>query len=116
VGVAISLGCGAVTAPILWIQFGYLPILGVLANALAEPAMPILLGLAFATAGLDTVAPSGSAVLAWLNGWTAAYIAFCARVIGSPPFAEIKSDQGLAGLAAIMLVVAYGWHRLRRRS
>ena len=43
-GVAVSLGCGVVTAPILWLEFGYLPLLGVPANALAEPAMPVLLG------------------------------------------------------------------------
>ena len=53
-GVAVSLGCGVVTAPILWLEFGYLPLLGVPANALAEPAMPVLLGLAFATAGLES--------------------------------------------------------------
>ena len=91
-GVAVSLGCSLVTAPILWLEFGYLPILGVPANALAEPAMPVLLGLAFLTAALDTVSPGAAAVVAWLNGWTAAYIAFCARAIGSLPFAEITSD------------------------
>jgi competence protein ComEC len=49
--VAVSTACGVVTAPILWLQFGALPLLSVPANALAEPAMPLLLGLAFATAG-----------------------------------------------------------------
>jgi competence protein ComEC len=112
-GVAISLGCGIVTAPILWIQFGYLPILGVPANALAEPAMPILLGLSFATAGLNAVAPGAGSVLAWLNGWTASYIAFCARAIGSLPFAEIQSLQGLAALGAVVLLGVYAWYRSR---
>ena len=45
--VAVSIACGAVTAPILWLQFGALPLLTVPANALAEPAMPVLLALAF---------------------------------------------------------------------
>src|SRR5262249_56233978 len=31
-GVAVSVACSVVTAPILWLQFGYLPLLGVLAN------------------------------------------------------------------------------------
>ena len=106
-GVAVSLGCGAATAPILWLEFGYLPLLGVPANALAEPAMPVLLGLAFATAGLGLVAPGGAAVLAWANGWTAAYIALCARSIGSLPFAEITSLRALATVAA--LVLGCGW-------
>jgi competence protein ComEC len=115
-GIAVSLGCSVVTAPIVWIQFGYLPILGVPANALAEPAMPVLLGLAFLTAALDAVSPGAAAVVAWLNGWTAAYIAFCARAIGSLPFAEIQSGRGLAILLAITLLVAYAWYRTRARS
>jgi competence protein ComEC len=106
-GIAVSLGCGAVTAPILWLEFGYLPLLGVPANALAEPAMPVLLGLAFATAGLGLVAPGGAAVLAWVNGCTAAYIALCARAIGSLPFAEITTLRALATVAALLL--GCGW-------
>ena len=59
-----------VTAPILWLQFGYLPLLGVPANALAEPAMPVLLGLAFVTAGARAgLAGRRPPLVAWLNGW-----------------------------------------------
>ncbi len=115
-GVAVSLGCGVVTAPILWLEFGYLPLLGVPANALAEPAMPVLLGLAFATAGLSLVAPGGAAVLAFVNGWTAAYIAFCARAIGSLPFAEVRTWQGLALLVSVLLGTTYAWLRWRTSS
>ena len=86
------------------------------ANALAEPAMPVLLGLAFVTAGLDTFAPSAAAVVAWLDGWVAAYIAFCARLIGSLPFAEIQSGRGLAAFLGILLLAAYAWHRWRTSS
>jgi competence protein ComEC len=115
-GIAVSVGCSVVTAPILWLQFGYLPLVGVPANALAEPAMPVLLGLAFVTAALDAVAPGAAAVLAWVNGWTAAYIAFCARLLGSLPFAEISSNRGLAALASVLLVAAYAWARWRTSS
>ncbi len=114
-GIAVSLGCSLVTAPILWIQFGYLPVLGVPANALAEPAMPILLGLAFLTAALDTFAPGAAAVVAWLNGWTAAYIACCARTIGSIPFAEIQSGRVLAVVAGVLLLTGYLHYRRRFR-
>ncbi len=100
----------------MWLEFGYVPLLGVPANALAEPAMPVLLGLAFATAGLGLVAPGSAAVLAWLNGWTAAYIALCARTIGSLPFAEIQTWQGLALLLAALLGAAYAWLRWRTSS
>jgi len=116
-GVAVSLGCGAVTAPLVWLQFGYLPLLGVPANALAEPAMPVLLGLAFATAGLGVVAPGGAAVLAWVNGWAATYIAFCARSIASVPYSEIQSTRGLEtfGAAAIAGVWLVARLRVERR-
>ena len=115
VGVAISTSCGAVTAPILWAQFGALPVLSVPANLLAEPAIPALLGLAFATAGLDVVSPSAASVLAWVNGWLAVYVASCARAVGSLPFAQIKSGRGLALVVALGLG-AYAWRRWRRSS
>ena len=114
IGVAVSTACGAVTAPILWIQFGYLPVLSVLSNALAEPAMPVLLGLAFVTAGLDTISPSAAAVVAWLDGWVAAYIALCAHGIGSLPFAEVKTLRGLAALTGSLILATYAVRRWRR--
>ncbi len=73
----MSAACSVATAPILWLQFGAVPLLGILANVLVEPAVGPLLGLAFAAAAVDPVAPSLAAGLAWLNGWIAAYIAFC---------------------------------------
>ena len=112
-GVAVSLGCSLVTAPIVWLQFGYLPLLGVPANALAEPAMPVLLALAFATAGLGLVAPGAAAVIAWANGWTAAYIALCAKGIASVPYSEIQTTRGLATFAAAAL--ACSWPVMRSR-
>ena len=45
------------------------------ANALVEPAIPLLLGLAFVTAGLGAISPVAAALVAWLNGWIAAYVA-----------------------------------------
>lgn len=115
-GVAVSIGCGVVTAPILWVEFGYLPILGVPANALAEPAMPVLLGLSFLTAGLDVVAPGAASVVAWLNGWVASYIALCARLVGSLPFAEIQTLRGLVSLLVVVAAAAYAAYRCRTSS
>ncbi|MGN6796938.1 MAG: ComEC/Rec2 family competence protein, partial [Gaiellaceae bacterium] len=39
---AISAACTLVTAPILWLEFGRVPLYGVAANALVEPAVPVL--------------------------------------------------------------------------
>jgi hypothetical protein len=76
----------------------------------------VLLGLAFATAGLGLVAPGAAAVLAWVNGWTAAYIALCAGAIGSLPFAEIRTWRALSLLAAVLLGTTYAWRRWRTTS
>jgi competence protein ComEC len=109
--VAVSTACGAATAPILWLQFGALPLLSVPANALAEPAIPLLLGLAFVTAGLGALSPSAAALLAWLNGWIAAYVALCAHAIGSLPFAQVTTYRGLAAVGGAVLAAAYAWRR-----
>ena len=53
--VSVSLACGLVTAPILWLQFGEIPVYSILANALAFPVVAPLLGLALVCAALDPV-------------------------------------------------------------
>jgi competence protein ComEC len=111
--VAVSTACGLATAPIVWIQFGALPLLSVPANALAEPAIPPLLALAFVTAAIGAFSPSAAELVAWLNGWLAAYVALCAHAIGSLPFAQVTSSRGLAALAGCGLAAAYAWRRWR---
>jgi competence protein ComEC len=107
---AISTACGVVTAPILWLQFGSVPVLTVVANALAAPAMIPLLGLAFAAAVVHPLAPGAGAALVWLAGWPAAYIAWCARLIGGLPGARVSAPWALALVAAGALGVV-GWAR-----
>jgi competence protein ComEC len=114
---AISTACGLATAPILWFQFHSVPILAVPANALAAPVVAPLLGLALAAAALHPVAPSAAVALVWLDGWLAAYIAFCARLVGGLPFAQLRSGAAAATIAiAAALVATYAWRRWRRAS
>jgi competence protein ComEC len=96
---AVSTACGAVTAPILWAHFGSIPILSVLANALAEPVVAPMLGLGLGTAAVGTVLPGAAAAMSWVNGWLAAYLAGCARLIGGLPFAQITSWPVLLAVA-----------------
>jgi competence protein ComEC len=110
--VAVSAACSLVTSPILWLEFGYLPLLGVLANALVEPAMPVLLGLAFTTAALSAVSPAAAAVLAALNGLVAAYVTLCAHVVASLPAAQVSTWRGLAGAAGVVLLGAFACRTL----
>lgn len=111
--VAVSGACGLVTAPILLLQFGTVPVYSVLSNALAAPAVGISFSLALLTALLDQIIPQGALAAAWMNGWLAAYVATCARLVGGLPGAQIGSSTAVAvaGTAAGALVA---WLRLPR--
>ena len=95
---AVSLACGIATAPILWLQFGRIPVYAVPANALAAPVVAPLLGLSFAAALAGTFSPAGAALIACVNGWCAAYLAWCARVVGGLPGATVSSRPAAAAL------------------
>ncbi|MCA1682648.1 MAG: ComEC family competence protein [Actinobacteria bacterium] len=115
--IAISGACGIATAPVMWIQFHAISLAAIPANALAAPAMMPLLALAFASAAIAPLAPAGAAALAWVNGWLAAYLATCARVVGGLPGAQVRSTRALLILlAAAFLVGAYAWPRWRPSS
>jgi competence protein ComEC len=116
--VGISAACGVVTAPILWLQFGTIPLWTVPANALAEPAMPVLLGCGLGAAVLAPVIPPAAVALSWLAGAAAAWIAFSARLIASFPHAQTSSRTFVLALMGA-LVVAVGLRalpRYRRRA
>jgi competence protein ComEC len=114
--VAVSTACSVVTAPILWIQFGAVPLLGVVANALVEIAVGPLLGLAFATAVVEPVSPPLANTLAWLNGWIAAYVVFCARAVSAVPFAQVHGRGAALAAAGSLVAAAYAWRRWRTIS
>jgi competence protein ComEC len=106
--IAVSAACGLATAPILWLQFHALPLLTVPANALAAPAVPPLLALAFAAALVGPVSHPGANAIAWLNGWFAA----CARLVGGLPGAQVRSGRALLVLLCVTAVAgAYAWRR-----
>lgn len=116
--VAVAAACGAATAPILWWHFGSVPVLTVVANALAEPVVAPILALGLGAALLGAVSASAAAALAWVNGWLVAYLAWCARSVGALPFARVSSGPALAALAAgLALVLALTrlppWRRTR---
>jgi competence protein ComEC len=110
--VAVSTACGLATAPVLWWQFHALPLLTVPANALAAPALPALLALAFAAALVDPISPPVAAAIAWVNGWFAAYLAACARLVGGLPGAQIRSGRALLEVLFVTAAAgAYAWRR-----
>ncbi|MDX6397615.1 MAG: competence protein ComEC, partial [Gaiellaceae bacterium] len=96
---AISTACGAATAPILWLQFGSVPVYSLVANALVSAAIGPLLGIALVGALVDPIVPSVGLALAWLNGWLAAYVTGCARIVAQLPLAQVGS-----GTAVVVLI------------
>ncbi len=115
--IAVSAVCGFATAPVLWLQFHAIPLLTIPANALAAPAMVPLLGLALVGALLSPIMPVATTAIAWLNGWLAAYLAACARVVGGLPGAQVRSPTvALLLLAGALLAAAYAWGRWRPSS
>jgi competence protein ComEC len=111
--IAVSGACSLATAPLLWLQFGQVPLLGVAANALVEPLVGVLLGLGLVTACVDLVAPGVAAALASLNGWVAAYIAGCARGVAAVPFAQATGRAAAAAGAGALGAGAYACWRWR---
>jgi competence protein ComEC len=104
--VGISAACGLATAPILWLQFGVVPLWTVPANALAEPAMPVLLGCGLASALLAPVVPPAAVALSWLSGLAAAWIAFSARLIASLPYAQTSSKTLVLSILVVLAAAA----------
>jgi competence protein ComEC len=113
--IAISTACGAATAPIAWIQFHAVPLLTVPANAAAAAAVVPLLWLSFATVAVAPLAPGVAAAIAWVNGWFAAYLIACARVVAAVPGAQLRSGRAVAAASAcVLLAAAYAWHHVQR--
>jgi ComEC/Rec2-related protein len=110
---AIALVCGLVTAPVVLVQFGRAPVYTVPANILAEPVMPIVLGLGLLAGAVDPVSPTAAAAVAWLAGWAAAWLAFVARVVGGLPGAQV-GPSGALELAVAAAAVLLALHAGRR--
>jgi ComEC/Rec2-related protein len=111
---AVSLACGVATAPILWLQFGRIPVYSVLANALAAPVVAPLLGLSFAAALAAPVSVGFAALIAGANGWLAAYLAWCARFVGGLPGATVSSRPAAIGLLLLCAAGAGALHLNRQ--
>jgi competence protein ComEC len=115
----ISVVCGVVTAPIVLFHFGQAPVYTVLANAVAFPAVPIVLALGLLAAGADPVSPQAATALAWLAGWAAAWLELVARIVAALPGAQVGARTALAAafLAfAVWAAARYGRAHLDPRG
>jgi competence protein ComEC len=113
--VAVASGCGLATAPILWLQFGSIPVWLVIANALAEPIVAPLLRFGLLTALLADALPDAAAGLGWVNGHLADYLGWCAETIGGAPHARVESGRWSL-VATLVSMAPFAWLGLRGRS
>jgi competence protein ComEC len=113
--IAIATVCGIATAPIAWLHFGAVPIYTVPANALAAPVAAPILVLGLVAAALNPVVPAAALGVAWLNGWLASYLAWCAGAVAGLPFAQATSGRALVGIAALLGAVVVAARLPRRR-
>lgn len=109
-GVAIA--AQLATLPIIASFGGGLPLVGVLANVLAEPAVPFATVIGCMAAAVASVAPSGGPVLAAVAGYATWWIAQVAHWSAGLPVAVIPWPGGLLGFASALALVAVmllGW-------
>lgn len=115
---AVALACGIVTAPILLAHFGEVPLYTVLANVVAFPAAPFVLGFGLLAAVVAPASPSAAAGLAALAGWAAAWLELVTRVVADLPRAQIDAPVVAALTAAgacVWLATRLRLHWLPRR-
>jgi competence protein ComEC len=103
---AVALACGLVTAPIVLFHFGEAPVYTVVANVVAFPAAPLVLGLGLGAAVVDPVSPSAAAGLAAFAGWVAAWLELVARTVSRLPGAQIGTTAALALAVCLVLLLA----------
>ena len=116
--IAVACACGAVTAPIVLFHFGEAPLYTVLANVVAFPAAPLVLGFGLLAAVVDPVSPSAAAGLAALAAWSAAWLELVARVVAGLPRASVGPSVAVGIAAAAVagwLVVRAALRRPRAR-
>jgi competence protein ComEC len=112
---AVAFACGLATAPVVLLHFGQAPAYTVLANVVAFPAAPLVLGLGLLATVVDPVSPTAAAGLAALAGWAAAWLELVARVVAGLPGAQVGSRTALA-IAAVVAGAWFGAHWLRTRA
>ena len=106
---AIAIVCGLATAPVVLFHFGEAPLYTVVANALAFPAVPLVLALGLVAAAVDPLAPEAATALAWLAGWAAAWLELVARTVAALPGAEV----GARSAVVVTATATGGWVAVR---
>lgn len=110
-----TLSAQLAVTPVLLAVFREIPLVTVLANVLAAPAVAPALLLGLAAAGVGLVVPPLGPPLAWIASVPSAYITWIADRLARAPVAWITSGGGPAVFVVGMLVVVGIGVVVRRR-
>lgn len=110
--------CELATAPFVAAIGGGIPLVGILANAAAAPAVPIATVLGLAAASVGLIWPAAAGWLAVPAGYAASWIITVARFAAAIPGGVMPWPSGPAGgvsLAAVLVITALVGRRIHRR-
>ena len=115
--VAVSLAATIGTAPVSLLTFGQVSLVGVLANPLVVPLVPLIMALGLGSVALGFASPLPSAALntaaGVLVGWVSAVAAFLAK---APVMTMANAASVLLGVAGAFLGSHVAMARFRGRS
>lgn len=117
--VSIPLAAELACQPVVGLLTPGLPVYGILANILTEPAAPVATVTGILAAVVLSVSPPVGTVILWMCWLPAQWIAVVANVCAQLPFARTVWPSGLVGVAASLLmssavVAVLLWPRGRR--
>jgi competence protein ComEC len=116
-GVAVA--AQLATLPLVLALSGQIPLLGVLANVVVTPAVPMATVLGVAAAAVSPVSPPAAAACAWLAQWPTLWITGVAGWAATSPLATLPWPSGwrgaLLGLLTLLLGAAALGLGVRRR-
>jgi competence protein ComEC len=112
---ALSLAATITTAPILWVTFGHVPLIGPVSNIVVEPVFALAFGLSLVTAFAGTASETAG----WAVGLGAYYplsvLSWTATTLGNAPYASVELPRISANWALLAYVVLAvpGWFAYR---
>ena len=117
---AVPVAASVAVQPLIALLQPQLPSYGIVANVLAEPAVPVATIAGMAACLLAPAAPALALVAAWIGWLPAAWIAAVATTLAALPGAQLPWPPGAwgvalyaaAGLAVVLVALARGRTRL----
>lgn len=112
---AATAAAQAGVTPLLLLRFGVVPVVTLVANVLAFPAVPLALFGGLVASGLGLVSPGLGAAVGKVAVWPISYLVGLADRMARAPLPSLTAGGLLGPLLAFAAVLLLAW-RLRRRT